>query len=124
VILVVVPAGVRATAVSMFALVQNLMGLAVGSVLTGALADRWGLAAALATVAVLGVPAGMVLWWGSRSYGRDRARVGLAFADAADRSSGSRWSATSSTPRPWRRAMLPCSGAWSTRTPCSSVSGP
>jgi len=34
VILDVVPAGVRATAVSMFALVQNLMGLAVGPVVT------------------------------------------------------------------------------------------
>src|SRR5436190_17815366 len=60
----------------MCALVQNLMGRAVGPVLTGALPDRWGLTAALATVAVLGVPAGMVLWWGSRSYGRDWARVG------------------------------------------------
>ena len=77
VVLDVVPPGVRATAVSIFALVQNLMGLAVGPVLTGALADQWGLTTALASVAVLGLASGIALWWGSRSYGRDRVRVGL-----------------------------------------------
>ena len=39
---------------SIFALVQNLMGLAVGPVLTGALADQWGLTTALASVAGAG----------------------------------------------------------------------
>src|SRR5919112_1573606 len=77
VVLDVVSVGVRATAVSLFAVVQNLMGLAVGPVLTGALADRWGLTTALAIVAALGVAAGIAFWWGSRSYGRDRARVGF-----------------------------------------------
>jgi predicted MFS family arabinose efflux permease len=77
VILDVVSLGVRATAVSMFAVVQNLMGLAVGPVLTGALADRWGLTTALAIVAVLGVAAAIAFWWGSRSYGPDRARAGF-----------------------------------------------
>ena len=77
VVLDVVSMGVRATAVSMFAVIQNLMGLAVGPVLTGALADRWGLTTALAIVAALGVAAGIAFWWGSRSYGRDRARVGF-----------------------------------------------
>jgi MFS transporter, Spinster family, sphingosine-1-phosphate transporter len=67
VILDVVPAGVRATAVSMFALGQNLMGLAVGPVVTARSPTGGGLAAALATVAVLGVPAGMVLWCSSVS---------------------------------------------------------
>jgi len=75
VVLDVVSVGVRATAVSLFAVVQNLMGLAVGPVLTGALADRWGLTTALAIVAVLGVAAGIALWWGSRSYAGDRARA-------------------------------------------------
>ena len=78
VVLDVVPPGVRATAVSIFAVVQNLMGLAVGPVLTGALADRWGLTTALASVAVLGLAAGFAFWWGSRSYGQDRVRVGLS----------------------------------------------
>jgi MFS transporter, Spinster family, sphingosine-1-phosphate transporter len=73
----VVPLGARATAVSIFASVQNMMGLAIGPVLTGALSDRWGLTVALGLVAVLGVVAGFVFWWGSRSYGRDRTRVGL-----------------------------------------------
>jgi predicted MFS family arabinose efflux permease len=77
VVLDVVPLGVRATAVSIFALVQNLMGLAVGPVLTGALSDRWGLTTALGLVAVLGLAAGFAFWWGSRHYGRDRARVGF-----------------------------------------------
>ena len=75
VVLDVVSVGVRATAVSLFAVVQNLMGLAVGPVLTGALADRWGLTTALPVVAVLGVAAGVALWWGSRSYAGDRARA-------------------------------------------------
>jgi MFS family permease len=77
VILDVVSLGARATAVAIYAVVQNLMGLAVGPVLTGALADRWGLTTALAIVAGLGLVAGIAFWWGSRSYGRDRARVGL-----------------------------------------------
>jgi predicted MFS family arabinose efflux permease len=84
VILDVVPVGVRATATSMFAVVQNLMGLAVGPVLTGVLADRWGLTVALAAVAGLGIAAGVALWGGSRFYPGDRARVGLA-PDAAGR---------------------------------------
>lgn len=75
VVLDVVSVGVRATAAAIYAVVQNLMGLAVGPVVTGALADLWGLGAALATVAALGVAAGLLFWWGSRSYGRDRARV-------------------------------------------------
>ena len=77
VVLDVVSVGVRATAVSLFAVVQNLMGLAVGPVLTGALADRWGLTTALAVVAGLGVAAAIAFWWGSRSYAGDRARAGF-----------------------------------------------
>ena len=34
---------------------------------------------ALAMVAMLGVAAGIAFWWGSRSYGRDRARAGFTF---------------------------------------------
>jgi MFS transporter, Spinster family, sphingosine-1-phosphate transporter len=77
VVLDVVPLGARATGVSIFALVQNLLGLAVGPVLTGALADRWGLGTALGLIATFGLAAGVAFWWGSRSYGPDRARVGL-----------------------------------------------
>jgi MFS transporter, Spinster family, sphingosine-1-phosphate transporter len=73
VVLDVVQVGVHATAMSLFVLVQNLFGLAMGPVLTGALADWWGLTAALSVVAGLGVVAATALWWGSRSYARDRA---------------------------------------------------
>ena len=73
VVLDVVPPSVSATAVAIYASVQNLMGLAVGPVVTGVLADRWGLTTALATVAGAGLAAGFAFWWGSRSYGRDRA---------------------------------------------------
>jgi predicted MFS family arabinose efflux permease len=77
VILDVVPAAVRATAVAIYAVVGNLMGLAVGPVLTGVLADRWDLTTALTTVAATGLGAGLAFWWGSRSYHRDRTYVGL-----------------------------------------------
>jgi predicted MFS family arabinose efflux permease len=79
VVLDVVPPSVSATAVAIYALVQNLMGLAVGPVVTGVLADRWGLTAALATVAGAGLGAGFAFWWGSRSYGGDRTREGLGY---------------------------------------------
>src|SRR5689334_8060535 len=71
-VLDVVQPGLRATAISVFVLVQNLFGLAVGPVLTGAIADRWGLISALSAVAGLGLLAALALYWGSRSYDRDR----------------------------------------------------
>ena len=74
VVLDVVPPSVSATAVAIYASVQNLMGLAVGPVVTGVLADRWGLTTALATVTGPGLTAGFAFWWGSRYYGRDRMR--------------------------------------------------
>ena len=74
VVLDVVPQSVSASAIAIYALVQNLMGLAVGPVVTGVLADRWGLTTALATVAGTGLTAAFAFWWGSRHYGRDRTR--------------------------------------------------
>ena len=74
VVLDVVPQSVSASAIAIYALVQNLMGLAVGPVVTGVLADRWGLTTALATVTGTGLTAGFAFWWGSRYYGRDRMR--------------------------------------------------
>jgi hypothetical protein len=85
VVLDVVSVGVRATAVAIYAVVQNLMGLAVGPVLTGALAERWGLTTALAAVAGLGLAAAVAFWWGSCSYGQDRARVRLLSAPRGTR---------------------------------------
>lgn len=65
--------GVRATAVSVLVVAQNLLGLTVGPVLTGALADAYGLATALALVAALGVAAAAAFRTAMRSYPADRA---------------------------------------------------
>ncbi|HEY0815508.1 MAG TPA: MFS transporter [Pseudonocardia sp.] len=78
VVLDVVRSSVHATAIAVLALVQNLLGLAVGPVVTGVLADRWGLTAALTTVAVMGVAAGFAFWWGSQPYAQDRKQAGLS----------------------------------------------
>jgi predicted MFS family arabinose efflux permease len=73
----VVHPGLRATAVSLLVVVQGVCGLAVGPVLAGALADRWGLTAALAVIPALGVVAAGALRWGSRSCADDRAAAAL-----------------------------------------------
>jgi MFS family permease len=72
VVIDVVEPGLRATATSLYVLVQNLFGLAVGPVLTGVLADRWGLSVAIAVVPGLGVAAAVALWWASGSYAGER----------------------------------------------------
>jgi hypothetical protein len=86
------------------------VGVAGGSVSPRAMVDRAGRT---------GLAAGFAFCRGSRSYGRDRARVGLTPS-----LSGSGCKAISSTPRLSRRAMIPYSAAWSTMAPRSSVSGP
>ncbi|WP_435603542.1 MFS transporter [Streptomyces sp. bgisy130] len=69
----VVHPSVRATAVGMAALVQNLFGLAVGPVLTGLLSDAFGLGPALALMPLFCLAAGAAFWLGSRSYEKDLA---------------------------------------------------
>lgn len=71
---IVIPS-VRATAVGMVVLVQNLFGLAVGPVLTGWLSDRFGLRTALAVMPVFCLLAAVAFWLGSRTYEKDRAAV-------------------------------------------------
>ncbi|GLZ47561.1 MFS transporter [Actinomycetospora sp. NBRC 106375] len=73
--------GVRATAVSVLVVAQNLLGLAVGPVLTGALADALGLGTALALVAGLGVAAAAAFARAGRTYRDDRAAVGPDLPD-------------------------------------------
>ncbi|MDD7942373.1 MFS transporter [Actinomycetospora lutea] len=68
--------GVRATAISVLVVAQNLLGLTVGPVLTGALADTVDLTTALALVAVLGLAAAAAFGAAMRSYPGDRAGVG------------------------------------------------
>jgi MFS family permease len=62
--------GMRATAASMLALTQNLLGLATGPFVVGALADRYGLPAALAAVPWFSAVAAIVLMAGARPYRR------------------------------------------------------
>ncbi|MGY1739588.1 MULTISPECIES: MFS transporter [unclassified Blastococcus] len=60
------PASLRASALGVLAMANNLIGLAAGPVVTGALADRLGLAAALRWVPVVSVAAVAVLLLGRR----------------------------------------------------------
>jgi MFS family permease len=60
------PASVRATAFGVLALANNLVGLAAGPLVTGALADRFGLRTALALVPLVSLAAIAVLTVGRR----------------------------------------------------------
>ena len=76
----VVHPALRATAISTLAVVQNLVGLAVGPLLAGWLSDRYGLTTALAVLPLLCVVSAAMFWYGSRFYERDRAAVPVAAA--------------------------------------------
>ncbi|MEU6172362.1 MFS transporter [Streptantibioticus parmotrematis] len=71
----VVHPSMRATAVGMAALVQNLFGLAVGPLLTGVLSDAFGLGKALAVMPLFCLAAAAAFRLGSRSYEKDLAAV-------------------------------------------------
>ncbi|MFD4693252.1 MFS transporter [Streptomyces sp. NPDC058463] len=84
VVMDVVDPAVRATALGMVTLVQNLFGLAVGPLLTGWLSDAYGLPAALALMPLFCAGAAVALWTASRTYDRDlRADAGDTPAVAA-----------------------------------------
>ena len=68
----VVHPALRATAISTLAVVQNLVGLAVGPLLAGWLSDRYGLTTALAVLPLLCVVSAAMFWYGSQFYERDR----------------------------------------------------
>jgi MFS transporter, Spinster family, sphingosine-1-phosphate transporter len=76
----VVDPRLRATALGMVVVVQNLFGLAVGPVLTGLLSDAFGLRTALAVMPLFCVAGAGALWRASRSYEKDLAAAtgGLA----------------------------------------------
>jgi MFS family permease len=63
--------GVRSTGASVLSLFQNLFGLALGPVITGALSDRVGLATALSIMPAFSVLAAGALIVASRTYARD-----------------------------------------------------
>jgi MFS family permease len=71
VVMDVVDSSVRATALGMMVLVQNLFGLAVGPLLTGWLSDRYGLPTALTVMPLFCVGAAGALWYASRTYEQD-----------------------------------------------------
>jgi MFS family permease len=71
----VVHPALRSTAGSMVATVQNLFGLAVGPLISGALSDAFGLQAAMAIVPISCGLAAVLLMIGARSYPADRAAV-------------------------------------------------
>ncbi|MFF1359589.1 MFS transporter [Streptomyces sp. NPDC058297] len=71
VVIDVVKPEVRATALGMVTLVQNLFGLAVGPLLAGLLSDAYGLPAALALMPLFCAGAAAAFWYASRTYERD-----------------------------------------------------
>src|SRR3954447_10443512 len=71
----VVHPGLRATAISTVTVVQNLLGLAIGPLLTGLLADLYGLRNALALMPAACGVAALAFWYGSNHYADDRDAV-------------------------------------------------
>jgi MFS family permease len=71
----VVHPGLRATAIATVSVVQNLLGLAIGPLLTGLLADLYGLRNALAVMPAACGVAALAFWYASNHYVRDRHAV-------------------------------------------------
>jgi MFS family permease len=71
----VIHPGVRATGCSVLSLFQNLLGLAAGPVLAGALSDVWGLEPALAAIPAFSLLAAVAFVIAARSYEADRQRA-------------------------------------------------
>jgi len=63
--------GLRSTAFATLAVVQNVIGLTSGGLLTGMLSDRLGIARALALVPLAALASAAFFLAGSRSYGRE-----------------------------------------------------
>ncbi len=74
----VVHPALRASAVSMAALVQNLFGFALGPLVVGAISDAYGLRAALSVIPVFCAFAAGFFLLASRHYGRDLDRVAVS----------------------------------------------
>jgi MFS family permease len=65
------PPALHGTAFALLALANNILGLAAGPVVTGILADRFGLQTALQVVPLMSVIAALAFASGKRFYGRD-----------------------------------------------------
>jgi predicted MFS family arabinose efflux permease len=71
----------RATAAAVLSLTQNLIGLAAGPMLTGALSDAYGLTFALSVVPLFCLPAAALFITAARSYEADAAHASVRAAD-------------------------------------------
>ena len=72
------PESIRATAFGTLALANNLLGLAAGPLVTGILADRFGLEGAMKIVPIVAVGALVALYLGRRAYRTSLAKVNAA----------------------------------------------
>lgn len=82
VVMDVVPPHVRATAAAILAVAQNLIGLAGGAFMVGALSDRYGLHAALAIIPAFALPAALCFALACRTYVADAQRATVDAATA------------------------------------------
>jgi MFS transporter, Spinster family, sphingosine-1-phosphate transporter len=80
----VVQPGLRATAIATVSVAQNLLGLAVGPLITGLIADRYGLPTALTVMPTACGAAAIVFWYGSDRYVGDCAAVTSPISSGAD----------------------------------------
>ena len=72
----------RATASAVLSVTQNLIGLAGGPIVTGALSDRFGLQAAMGAMPLFCIAAAALFLLASRTYERDQRRVADSNLDA------------------------------------------
>jgi sugar phosphate permease len=79
----VIHPGIRATGASVLSLFQNLLGLALGPLIAGALSDVWSLERALTAMPVFGLLAAAGFMLASRGYEADLRSAGEAGAAVA-----------------------------------------
>jgi sugar phosphate permease len=75
VVIDVIHPGVRSTGSAVLSLFQNLLGLAIGPFLVGALSDQWGLQVALSVVPLFSILAAVFFLIAARSYETDAGSV-------------------------------------------------
>jgi MFS transporter, Spinster family, sphingosine-1-phosphate transporter len=83
VVLDVVHPSLRATGAAVLSMFQNLLGLAVGPMIAGALSDRWGLAPALTAMPAFSLVAAVAFLVAARSYAREGQRQDFPAASQA-----------------------------------------
>lgn len=79
------PVAIHATALATLTLVNSLLGLAPGPVLTGVVADHVGLPSALQLLPLVGLMSATAFWIGRRHYVRDLGRVAASCPEMQNR---------------------------------------